>query len=436
MTLDGDTIFALSSGLPPSAIAVIRLSGPQASRGLTTLAGKLPPPRVASRRQLRDANGEAIDDALVFWFPGPASATGEDVAEIHVHGSRAVVQASFAALGAVDGLRAALPGEFTRRAFENGKIDLTQAEAIDDLIHSDTDAQRRQAVRQLDGLLGDRARSWRQTIIDAAALIESGIDFSEEEDVPADALAPALEAVRRLRDALGDVLRRVGTERLRDGLLVAITGAPNVGKSTLINRLAGREVAIVSPFAGTTRDIIEVFCDFGGYPVTLIDTAGLRDTDDPVEQEGVRRARQRSAEADLRLWITDGNASSETPDGTGAEVWSIRNKADLDRGRRSVGNARFAISALTGEGIGELETALAAFAAGRFPPEAALISRTRHRQALEATVDCLTDALQPKPAELIAEDLRRAAMAIGHLLGRVGTEDILDSIFKNFCIGK
>src|SRR6266850_6082222 len=265
------TIFALSSGRPPSAISIVRLSGPQAGMALTSLAGRIPKPRMAMRALLRDANRQPIDDAVVLWFPGPASATGEDVAEFHVHGGRAVLAALFAALSDFADVRAAEPGEFTRRAFENGKLDLTEAEGLDDLIHADTDRQRRQALRQLKGLLGDRARDWRARIIEASALIEAGIDFSDEGDVPAELIAPAIAKVKVLLTEIEEVLAaQARSERLREGVVVAIAGPPNVGKSTLLNQLARREVAIVSPHAGTTRDIIEVQLDLDGYPVTVI----------------------------------------------------------------------------------------------------------------------------------------------------------------------
>src|SRR4051812_15664253 len=323
------TIFALSSGRPPSAISVVRVSGSQAGVLLRSIAGKLPPPRLATRVLLRDTRQQPIDDALILWFPAPASATGEDVAEFHLHGGRAVLTALFAALSAFVDVRPAEPGEFTRRAFENGKLDLTEAEALDDLIHADTERQRRQALRQLRGLLGDRARDWRNQIIAASALIEAGIDFSDEGDVPAELVEPALSKVRVLLGEIEEVLAAQGrSERLRDGLVVAIAGPPNVGKSTLINQLARREVAIVSPHAGTTRDIIEVQLDLDGYPLTLIDTAGIRDADDPVEQEGVRRARARAAEADLVLWLSDPEHETQ-PAERGALLWKVRNKIDL-----------------------------------------------------------------------------------------------------------
>src|ERR1700716_438425 len=300
------TIFALSSGRPPSAISIVRVSGPQAGMALTLLAGKVPAPRMAARAFLRDSNQQPIDDAVVLLFPAPASATGEDVAEFHVHGGRAVLAALFAALSGFENVRPAEPGEFTRRGFENGKLDLTEAEGLDDLIHADTDRQRHPALRHLTGLLGDKARDWRAEIIEASALIEAGIDFSDEGDVPAELIAPALAKIKALLGEIQGVLAAQGrSERLREGLVVAIAGPPNVGKSTLMNQLARREVAIVSPHAGTTRDIIEVQLDLDGYPVTVIDTAGIRETDDPVEQEGVRRARACAAEADVVLWLVD-----------------------------------------------------------------------------------------------------------------------------------
>src|SRR6476646_8811645 len=315
------TIFALSSGRPPSAISIVRVSGPQAGTALAALAGRVPTPRLARRVLLRDTNQQPIDDALVLWFPAPASATGEDLAEFHVHGGRAVLAALFAALSVFENVRAAEPGEFTRRAFENGKLDLTEAEGLDDLIHADTDRQRRQALRQLKGLLGDKARDWRARIIEASALIEAGIDFPDEGDVPAELIAPALAKVKVLLTEIDEVLAEQGrSERLRDGLVVAIAGPPNVGKSTLMNQLARREVAIVSPHAGTTRDIIEVQLDLDGYPVTVIDTAGIRETQDPVEQEGVRRARARAGEADLVLWLADAAGAPIEHQGP-APVW-------------------------------------------------------------------------------------------------------------------
>lgn len=441
------TIFALSSGRAPSAIAIVRVSGPQARSVLIALGGKIPPARVATRALLRDAEGQPLDDAVVLWFPGPASATGEDVAEFHVHGGRAVLASIFAALAAQENLRAAEPGEFTRRAFENGKLDLTEAEGLDDLIHADTDRQRRQALRQLKGLLGDRARDWRARIIEASALIEAGIDFSDEGDVPAELIAPALAKIKTLLSEIEEVLAAQGqSERLRDGLVVAIAGSPNVGKSTLMNQLARREVAIVSPHAGTTRDVIEVQLDLDSYPVTVIDTAGIRETEDPVEQEGVRRARARAAEADLVLWLADGEGGGIHHDGA-APVWRVRNKIDLDSVGRpraeaaieTSGGAGFAISARSGDGLPELISALVGFAHDYFGSgEGGLISRTRQRQLLVQTAASLHRSITvaSEGEELAAEELRIAAHSLGRLLGRVDVEDLLDVIFREFCVGK
>ncbi|MGX4768366.1 tRNA uridine-5-carboxymethylaminomethyl(34) synthesis GTPase MnmE [Bradyrhizobium guangdongense] len=442
------TIFALSSGRPPSAIAMVRVSGSQAGQVLATLAGELPAPRQASRRLLHDATGQPIDDSVVLWFPAPGSATGEDVAEFHVHGGRAVLAALLAAISVIPNTRAAEPGEFTRRAFENGKLDLTEAEGLDDLIHADTDRQRRQALRQLQGLLGDRARDWRERIIEASALIEAGIDFSDEGDVPTELRAPAVKAIKTLHDEITKVLAAQGhSERLRDGLVVAITGEPNVGKSTLMNQLARRDVAIVSPYAGTTRDVIEVQLDLDGYPVTVIDTAGIRETNDPVEQEGVRRARARAEEADLVLWLVEGGQAidpdalrslrkSEDGDRPDGPVWIVRNKIDLGAaGLRG----EFGISASRGDGIPELVEALVKFAAEFFgTSEGALVTRARQRDLLTRAADSLRRSLElvEEGEELAAEELRTAAYALGRLLGRVDVEDVLGAIFQKFCIGK
>jgi tRNA modification GTPase len=433
------TIFALSSGRPPSAISMVRLSGPQAGTVLTALAGKTATPRMATRVMLRDGRGQPIDDAVILWFPGPASATGEDVAEFHVHGGRAVLAALFATLSSFENVRAAEPGEFTRRAFENGKLDLTEAEALDDLIHADTDRQRRQALRQLQGMLGERARNWRAQIIDASALIAAGIDFSDEGDVSAELVAPALAKIKALLEEIEEVLAAQGqSERLREGLVVAIAGAPNVGKSTLMNQLARREVAIVSPHAGTTRDVIEVQLDLDGYPVTLIDTAGIRETDDPVEQEGVRRARARAAEADLVLWLVDGDSAGGAVGGV-VPVWTVRTKIDLEPRRGDAGRFDLRISASRGDGVKELISALVGFAWDYFgSEEGGLIGRERHRELLRETADLLRCSISivGKGDEFVAEDLRAAADCLGRLLGRVDVEDMLDKIFRDFCIGK
>lgn len=441
-----DTIFALSSGRPPAGIAVVRISGPQASAAIERLAGRLPKPRVATFATLHRAAGTAIDDAVVLFFPGPNSATGEDVVELQVHGSRAVLAALFEEIGTVSGLRAAEAGEFTRRAFENGKLDLTEAEGLDDLIHADTEAQRRQALRQFKGLLGERAEDWRQRIIEISALVEAGIDFSDEGDVPDELIAPARAKIESLRTEIAAVLASASRgERLRDGLVVAIAGPPNAGKSTLLNRLARREAAIVSPHAGTTRDVIEVQLDLDGFPVLLLDTAGIRDTNDPVEEEGVRRARTRAAEADLVLWLTESVADLARPrTQAGGPVWLVKTKIDLPghQATRDLPDgfaAHFEISATQGKGLAELEVALATFAGDYFSSgESALVTRVRQKALLDQAAAALDRAGRVRAGadEILAEELRHAAHALGRLLGRVDVEDILDKIFKDFCIGK
>jgi tRNA modification GTPase len=452
---DRSTIFALSSGRPPAAIAVVRISGPSAGFALEKLIGRLPEPRKAALARVRDPrSNEIIDEALALWFPAPHSETGEDVAELQLHGGSAIIAGVFEALSTIAGCRPAEAGEFTRRAFENGKLDLTAVEGLADLIAAETPAQRRLAFRQLKGLIGDRAEAWRQRLIEALALVEARIDFSDEADVPEDLIRPALYAVQQLRDEVASVLAdgRRG-ERLRDGLVVAIAGPPNAGKSTLLNRLARREAAIVSPHPGTTRDVIEVHLDLDGYPVTLLDTAGIREGADAVEQEGVRRARERAAAADVVLWVTDASASGRAANGpdkslAGAKIGLIANKADLAGERLCIGTAKdnseyiftLSLSALAGTGMAALETALSAYAKDFFAStESALITRARHRHALEETVVALDRAMSRDNSgheELIAEELRAAATTLGRLTGRVDVEDILDVIFRDFCIGK
>jgi len=440
---DRDTIFALSSGRPPVAIAVVRVYGPRAGAVLEAIAGRLPEARRVRLARLRDSqNGAVLDEALTLWFPGPRSETGEDMAEFHLHGGRAVIAAVLAALGRIEGCRPAEPGEFTRRAFENGRLDLTAVEGLADLIFAETEAQRRQAYGQMAGSLGQRAESWRTRLTEALALVEAGIDFSDEADVPAQVLGPALATADTLRQeivaALADDRRG---ERLRDGLVVAIAGPPNAGKSSLLNRIARREVAIVTPHAGTTRDVIEVHLDLDGYPVTLLDTAGIRESEDPVEREGVRRARERAAAADLVLWVTDASAhgaGAAPPDGP-TPVWPVRNKVDLGGAATGVSDG-FQVSALTGAGVTELIDAIGRHVEATFGgAEPSLVTRERHRNALSETAAALERALaegQGGREDIIAEELRLAARALGRLTGRVDVEDILDVIFRDFCIGK
>jgi tRNA modification GTPase len=446
-----DTIFALSSGRPPAAIAVVRISGPRARAALETLTGRVPEPRKAALANVRDpATGEPIDQALVLWFPGPRSETGEDVAELQLHGGRAVIAATLAALGKIEGLRMAEPGEFTRRAFEHGQLDLTQVEALADLIGADTEAQRRQALQQMRGLLGDRAEAWRARAIEALAQVEAAIDFADEDDVPKDLIARALAIARPLADEINTALAGAERgERLREGLWVVIAGPPNAGKSTLLNRIARREAAIVSPIAGTTRDVIEVHLDLNGYPVNLIDTAGIRESsDDPVEREGMRRAREQAGRANLVLWVVDATDvdAAAPPSAPGVTHWSVLNKMDLVRPQelprlqwRFRSDSHF-ISATTGAGLDALIDAVVTFAERYFTLEPALVTRERQRRVLRGVVQSLVEsrALAERGAgeELIAEHLRLAASGLGRLTGRVDVEDILDVIFRDFCIGK
>jgi tRNA modification GTPase len=457
MANDRDTIFALSSGRPPAAIAVVRISGPHAAFALEKLIGRMPQARRATLARVRDpASGDVIDEGLALWFPGPNSETGEDIVELQVHGGRAVIAAVLAALGKLAGLRPAEAGEFTRRAFENGRMDLTAVEGLADLVAAETEAQRRQAFQHLKGLLGERAETWRQRLIEALALVEAGIDFSDEGDVPQDLMTRALELIRPLADEIS----RAGVgqgERLREGLRVAIAGPPNVGKSTLFNRLAGREAAIVSPFPGTTRDVLELHLDLGGYPVTVLDTAGIRDASDPVEREGVRRAGLQAAGADVVLWVLDATASdreaarkvrASTQIAADSTAWIVVNKMDLVAGAdRQRIESQFSaetvnvnlVSSTTGAGFDDLVNALARFAEGFFTPEPALVARERQRAHLRETALALQDAqraVQEGTEEIMAEHLRLATRALGKLLGRVDVEDVLDVIFRDFCIGK
>jgi tRNA modification GTPase len=435
-----DTIFAPATAAGRAAIAVLRLSGPTTAAALRALAGDLPPPRTVRRRRLTDpATRELLDDALILWFPAPASFTGEDVAELHLHGSRAVLAAVVGALGRL-GLRLAEPGEFTRRAFLNGKLDLTQAEAIADLAAAETEAQRRQALRQLDGELGGLYRDWAQRLTRVLAHLEAAIDFPDE-DVP-----PEVEdrAHTEIRTLAGEISRHLADgrrgERLRDGIMVAIVGPPNAGKSSLLNRIARREAAITSPVPGTTRDIVEVAIDLAGYPVVLADTAGLRESDDPVEKEGLRRAHHRAAEAEIRLFVFDARNPAEA---AGADAWPgpdtllVANKMDLlAPGRDDRTGAALPVSALTGAGLDALLKQLGARVSASYRSEAPVLTRARHRQALEDAAASLARALAADLPELRAEDLRLALRSLGHITGTVDVEDLLDVIFRDFCLGK
>lgn len=428
-----DTIFALSTASGRSGVAIIRVSGTDAGGALERLSGEAKPAvRLAALRRFRDASGE-IDRGLVLWFEGPASFTGEDSAEFHVHGGRAIVEAMLSALAAIPGLRPAEPGEFTRRAVENGKLDLTRAEALADLIDAETEGQRRQALRQYEGVLYELYESWRTRLIAAVAWAEAAIDFADEE-IPEDAFGKARTAVGEIAEEIqGHLDDRHRGELVRDGLNITVIGNPNAGKSSLVNALAKRDVAIVSEVAGTTRDVIEVRLNLGGYLVTLADTAGLRETSDAIESEGVRRALARAEAADLVILLQDGTAAKGAAfEGADLVVW---NKADLPWPEPHEG---LKLSLKTGEGLDALLAALTAKVAQKLeaPAEAPPVTRARHRHALEEAAVALVRAGAATEPELMAEDARLAMRAIGRITGKVDVEDLLDVIFRDFCIGK
>jgi tRNA modification GTPase len=434
-----DTICALASAPGRAGVAGIRISGPAAGTALRALCGPLPPPRHASLRKLKHPkSGDLLDRGLVLWLPGPGSFTGEDMGELHLHGSRAVVGGVIGALLAADRVRLAEAGEFARRAFENGRLDLTEVEGLADLIAAETAAQARQALAQSEG--GARAlyEGWREELVKAQALAEAGLDFADEADVAADAGAKADAIVAKLLAAISHHLADRRGERLRDGFRVVIAGPPNAGKSSLLNALARRDAAIVSAEAGTTRDVIEVRLDLRGLPVIVIDTAGLREAEGAVEAEGIRRALARAGEADLVLWLIDATAPrpEPAPAELGAAVVPVINKIDLSR--PSAGGDGLALSAKTGEGVSALvdllaEKAEAALAVG----EPAVITRARHRAELEAAAEALHRYQQVRAGpEFKAEELRIAARHLGRLTGHIDVEEVLGAIFSEFCIGK
>lgn len=435
--MTSDTIFALSSGAPPAAIAVVRISGPNAAKAVRDLAGRLPPPRRASLAALRDpAGGTELDRALLLWFPGPATATGEDLAELHLHGGRAVVRAVEAALAALPGLRPAAPGEFTRRALSYGRIDLAEAEGLGDLLSAETERQRRSAIAAAGGALSRAVEAWQERLLALSARVEALLDFADEDDVDADAadIAVLLDGAALLRDEWRAWLARPRTERLRDGITVAIAGPPNVGKSTLLNRLAQREAAIVSSIAGTTRDIIEVPIAIDGNPYRFADTAGLHDGgDDVIEAEGIARARRWMATADLLLWLGD---AADTPDHPHvARVAAQADRADAIAGwAERAAKADIILSARSGEGMDQLYAWLAGAARTILPGEGDIALNERQAGALMQATEALDG--QERDLILIAERLRSARVAIDAITGRAGTEAMLDALFGRFCIGK
>jgi tRNA modification GTPase len=441
MALSVDTICALASAPGRAGVAVIRISGPAAGAALRALCGPLPAPRHASLRKLKHpGSGELLDRGLVLWLPGPASFTGEDMAELHIHSGRAVIGGVIGALQSLPSMRLAEPGEFARRAFENGKLDLTEVEGLADLIAAETEAQARQALSQAEG--GARAlyESWRDELVKAQALAEAGLDFADEADVAADAAVQADAIVAKLLASISRHLQDRRGERLRDGYRIVIAGAPNAGKSSLLNALARRDVAIVSEEAGTTRDVIEVHLDLGGLPVIVTDTAGLREAEGAVEAEGIKRALARAGEADLVLWVVDATAPQwDAPDTRIAAKTgkvSVLNKVDLVKSPQIADG--LAVSAKTGEGVAALVELLAdrvrdSLAVG----EPAIVTRARHRAELEAACLALERFRGERGGpELKAEELRLAARHLGRLTGRIDVEEVLGAIFAEFCIGK
>jgi tRNA modification GTPase len=421
-----DTIFALSSGSPPAAVAVVRVSGPRAAEALEALAGSLPEPRRATLVTLI-ANGEPLDRALALRFPGPRSATGEDMVELHLHGGRAVVAAVLDALAGLEGLRPAEPGEFTRRAFANGRIDLAEAEGLADLLAAETQSQRRAALALAGGALSRQVEAWRQKLLALSAALEAALDFSDEGEVGEAWPEGWREGLDDLVSEVEALLERPPAERLKDGLRVVIAGPPNAGKSSLLNRLAQREAAITSALPGTTRDLIEAPTAIGGMPFLLIDTAGLRDGTEEVERIGVARARASLAAADLVLWLGDSDAAPE-----GARTILVRSKCDLSDHGPGPG---LRVSSKTGEGLDALAAVMLERGAALLPAERDVPANARQREALERALSHLHQGTT-NDMLVAAEALRQARAELDRVTGRAGVEDMLDALFGKFCIGK
>lgn len=446
-----DTIYAASTAGLPSAIAIIRLSGPQTRFAIETITGSCPEPRYAAYRVLKNPDDQTpIDRGLVLWFPGPESFTGEDSGEFQVHGSRAVVDALLGILRSLPGLRIAEAGEFTYRAFLNGKMDLTAVEGLADLIAAETEAQRRQALRQGEGRLGSLYDSWRKDIVHARAMIEAELDFADEEDVPGGASDRIWPELKRLECDIRDhCAQSTRAQTIRSGLSVVLQGRPNAGKSSLLNALSRREAAIVSDEAGTTRDVVTVNMNLGGYLFSVSDTAGIREAGSLVEVEGVKRAVAAGRAADLILWLKDGVESgldglahgNGDPEETTVPVWMLMSKSDLIDSERKqpMSDEGLYVSAKNGEGLNSLENRLIAFAQSQCGTGMDdLSTRTRHFQELEATVGALATAIGnvEDPIEMRAEELRKASDSLGRLTGRIDVEELLGVIFSEFCVGK
>lgn len=425
----GDSIFALSSGAPPAAIAVVRISGPGAGPALAALAGRIPEARRATLAKLIEpSSGELLDNAIMLFFPGPNSATGEDLAELHLHGGRSVVRAVTGSLARQPGMREAQPGEFTRRAFENGRIDLAEAEGLADLLASETESQRRAALTLSEGKLSRLIEAWREDLLAVSAQVEAVLNFSDEGDVEEEVSLLDSATLGALVERIDALLAQPPAERLRDGVRVAIAGPPNAGKSSLINYLAGRSVAITSPQPGTTRDLVEAPVAIGGVPFLLIDTAGLRDSEDEIEAIGVERAKSALAAADIVLWLGEDDAPA------GPATICVQSKSDLGEEPRA--RPRIRVSSLTGAGMDRLLKQLLDVAKQLLPVEGEIAVNARHRAALVECADGLGAAQRTRDLVIAAESLRYARAALDRITGRVGVEEMLDGLFGRFCIGK
>lgn len=432
----GDTIFALSSGAAPSAIAIIRISGPKAFDVVKALCGNLPAPRRAGLRKIRGADGIILDEALVLLFPGPNSATGEDLAELHLHGGRAVVNTVQSELAIIDGLRQAEAGEYTRRSFENGVMDLNQADGLSDLLFAETERQRKAAMSMMGGGFGEMIARWQEDILIMSALIESELDFSDEDDVDSSNRQKLMDKARELSSDIQSLLDAPPLEKLRDGLKVVLGGPPNSGKSTLLNRLVGREAAIVSDIAGTTRDVIEIPISIGGMAFVFLDTAGVRaNSEDQIEMIGIERARQAFGAADIILWLGD----DDQPDISGGQrLIPIAAKSDVMQNQQHLGwtHIGLAVSAKTGAGIDILKKHLIELANDMIPAEDSFAINHRQRAALSEVADILAAMPVDEDWLIMGEHARIARSALDRLTGRAHTEELLDTIFSRFCIGK